>query len=521
MSNLRIEHRRRRKCSFLFVGLFCGCTDEPTPEPSLAHSGVVDTETVDTSDTGSNLDCRPSAKDRHVCITIDSQNRWEIQPNVSGFNLNVANSGISPWDPRLEEAFLALTPSAVRWPTAIGYTGDWRTGQVDTDWALRFNNEFRCTDDNDCEAGRCMTRPTAREPSAQQCRTDCNEDTDCGTGQICLQSTNEDDEITGHCATECPEDDEDFCASDEDCYKADSDRFGCLGDKTEKYLGYQETIMGKGYQPLVDVAELVARTGGRLEIHVNATSDSPESAAELVAYTLERDIPVSLWVLAMETFYFRATTSPPVMWETGYDYSNEMREYVSAIQNAYDTYNDELLEGKEPARVPPISISFSDGENEWQRVWDAGKELDPEATDNKPGIGDDVYANGSFFTAADAHWYVGTPSSTLDEARKAANHQLVEDLPGLIDEWFLPLASDDQLRPTMVFTEYNIQTTWRTALAMVHAAESVMRTASHPEVSLLGFHSLTESCLMYKIATARLPKMRVYTTDMESWIQPH
>ncbi len=478
----------------LFLLLSCsGGGEDPTPH--TGHTGTPHTGTPDTADSGETGDCLPSTDEARVCITIDPDTRWAIQPNVSGFNLNVANSGIAPWDPRLEAAFLALTPGAVRWPTGVGYTGDWRTGQVRTDWALRFNNEFRCETDADCDVGACLTRPTAREPEALQCRTDCSEDADCDTDQICLVFVTEDGESTGHCATECPGDEEDFCANDEDCFKADADRYGCLGEKTEKYLGYQENLLGKGYQPLADVAELVARTGGRLSIHVNATSDSPQSAAELATYTLAREFPVTLWVLALETFYFRAVTSPPVLWETGHDYSSEMRGYVSAIEDAYAAHNASLPEGESPVVVPPISISFSDAESEWQRVWDVGKESDPEASDSKPGIGDDVYANGAFFTAADAHWYVGDPSSTLDEARLAANHQLVEDIPWIIDDWFLALGSDEDLRPTMVFTEYNIQTTWRTALAMVHAAEFVSRTTAHPEVSLLGFHSLTESCM--------------------------
>ena len=321
--------------------------------------------------------------------------------------------------------------------------------------------------------GSCLDRPTAREPDAQQCRTDCSDDEDCAEDEICLEFVNEEDELTAHCTTECTDGGEEDCSSDEDCFKVDADRFGCLGDKTEKYLGYQETILGKGYQPLVDTAELVARTGGRLEIHVNATTDSPESAAELVQYTLERQLPVSLWVLAMETFYFRATSSPPVLWQTGWDYSSEMRGYVSAIEDAYATHNAALPEGSEAVTVPPISISFSDAENEWQRVWDVGKEPDPLLSDSKPGISDELFSNGAVFTAIDSHWYVGDPSSTLDEAYRAANHQLVEDLAWNIDNWFLELGSDENLRPTMVFTEYNIQTTWRTALAMVHAAEFV------------------------------------------------
>jgi hypothetical protein len=469
------------------------------PGPPSDSTDRADThDSADTSDTGgsgSASTCIPSIEEGHICITIDDSVLWEIHPNVSGFNLNVANSGIAPWDPRLEETFLSLTPGVVRWPTGIGYSGDWRTGQVDTDWALRYNNELQCTVEEGCEVGSCETRPTAREPEALQCRADCSADSECDTDQICLQFTNEDGLSTGHCATECTESGEDACTGDEDCFKADADRYGCLGDKAEKYLGYQENIQGKGYQPLIDVAELVARTGGRLEIHVNAMTDSPASATELVTYTLERDIPVDLWVLAMESFYFRTTSSPPVMWESGDAYANDMRAYVTAIETAYEDHNDTLGEGQIEVDIPPISISFSDAENDWQRVWDIGKESDPDLSDSKPGIADNVYASGAFFTAADAHWYVGSPSSTLDEARLAANHQLVEDVTWNIDHWFLPLSSDETLRPTMVFTEYNIQTTWRTVLAMVHAAEFVARATAHPEVSLLGFHSLTEACI--------------------------
>jgi|GEM_PF-6386621 len=475
----------------------------------LACSGKPDTGTDSTSETGTQTGidsaqpCSPSSDDATVCITVSPETRWEIPSNISGFNLNLANAGIAPWDPRLESALLALTPGSVRWPGGIGYTVDWKTGQVDTDRALRFNNEVSCTSVDDCfdekDTGvdtrlECLDRPTAREPDGQQCRVSCTSDEDCATNEICLTFENEDGESTGHCATECPEWDDSICASDEDCYKADADRYGCLGDKTEKYLGYQETILGKGFQPLVDTAELVARTGGDLVIHVNATTGSAEEAGDLATYALEKGIEVDLWAIALETFYFR-TPAPPTLWTEGEAYAEDLRAYVSAIETAYADFNAALPTSDAPIDVPPISISFSDAENTWQRVWDEGKTSDPEATDNNPGIEDSVHKNGAFFTAVDAHWYPGDPSSSMEEARKAINHQLIYDFDENINNWFLPKASDKTLRPTMVFTEYNIQTTWRSVMAMVHAVEFVSRAAAHGEVSLVAYHSLTEGCM--------------------------
>ena len=85
----------------------------------VACSGKPDTGTDSTSETGTQtgLDsaqpCSPSSDDATVCINVSRKTRWEIQPNISGFNLNLANSGIAPWDPRLESALLALTPGTV------------------------------------------------------------------------------------------------------------------------------------------------------------------------------------------------------------------------------------------------------------------------------------------------------------------------------------------------------------------------------------------------------------------------
>jgi len=453
---------------------------------ALACTGPADkgTDTQDTQDTQDS-----GAPAVEVAISVDLGDAWAIQPNVAGFNLNLANSGIAPWDPRLEDAFLDLTPAAVRWPSGIGYTADWRTGQVDTDWALRFHNDLNCTDDAECEGGdSCQPRPTGREPDAKQCWTPCTLDIDCGAEQICLVLTNEDGVDLGQCLATCPGGDDATCASDEDCFKVDADRFACMGDKTEKYLGYQETIKGKGYQPLVDTAELVERTGGRLEIHINGTSNSAAEAGALAEYVLEKGIKVDLYAIAIETFYFRKPT-PPTLWASGWDYAEDLRAHVAAIQQAHL-----------PLDAPPISISFSDAENSWQRVWDEGNESAPGAADSRPGIGDSVFANGAFFTAADAHWYPGEPATPLEEVPLLVNQQLTHDAPGLVDDWFLALGSGVDgdgaaLRPTMVFTEYNVQATWRTSLAMVHAAEFVARMAAHPDVSLLGYHSLTEGCM--------------------------
>jgi hypothetical protein len=279
------------------------------------------------------------------------------------------------------------------------------------------------------------------------------------------------------------------------CYRDDDERHGCIGSKLDNYLGYEEVFAGKGFSTAGDLIRFSESVGAQLLVHFNAMTDSPESAYDQAVEFIEREIEVGGWLLALETFYFRSTNNPPTFWLTGSDYGADMEDYIDQIELAYQEAGLD---------VPPITLSFSDHETSWQSVWDAGKDLaiDPTANDNKPGLGDYIEANGRSFTVSDFHWYPGNGSTLLAEAEVIVNEHLPNYAYQNIDDYFLPLSCadnggvcDDPEDPKISVTEFNIQTTWGSTLAAVHASEFLIRTAIHPRVSHLGFHSMVDGCL--------------------------
>jgi len=337
-----------------------------------------------------------------------------------------------------------------------------------------------------------------------QCATDCYDPVlDHGDDQIC-------EALNFHIETD--ENGNDVETSNQvtrarECYRyrgpsigdTSDDGFGCLGEKVASYLQYMEVTEGKGFYNMGDLIRLTEVVGAQLLIHINSVTDDPESAGDMARELINRGVDVGAYMLAIETFYFRSDKSPPTLWETGWEYGEDMEPYIEAIELAY---SDNGLE------TPTISLSFSDHETAWQSVWDDGKDhaLDPSAVwtsaDNKPGLGDYIQANGRSFTGSDFHWYPGGGNTPFAEAEVLVNDHLPNYASQYIDDYYLPLSCadtngvcEDPDDPEILVTEFNIQTTWGSTLAAVHASEFLMRTSVHPRVSILGFHSLVDGCM--------------------------
>jgi hypothetical protein len=448
-----------------------------------------------------------------ACVSVDSTVKLPVHERLGGFNVNLSHHGLSPWDDRLIQQARKTTAGNFRYPAGIGYTGNWRTGTIEEAWVRRFEADLSCETSGDCTAPKtCEAQGTAAEPNAKQCQQVCDDsdssdpDKDCDGTDLCMNG-----QCTPSCYDPVSGPDDDLCpnpyggGNPYDCRRRGPDEYGCVGHKVSKYLDYGETIKGKGYYLVGDLLRFSEITGARMFIHVNSMTDSPASAGELAAEMIERGADIALWGLAMETFYFRTENPPPTFWTTGYDYAQDMESYIAAINDAY------AQAGLAP---PPISVSFSDHENAWQSVWDWGKDglIDPNGdgtigSDNKPGIGDYVLENGRSFTAADFHWYPGSPSTSLtSDTGVDAIDIISDDLPNkttqFVDEYFLPLSCADEggvcsdpTDPEIIISEYNIQTSWASTLSALHASEFLMRHAVHPRVTLMGFHSLTAGCL--------------------------
>jgi hypothetical protein len=509
-------------------------TDTTTVDTTTSDTTTSDTTTTDTSIEP--LACTGVDSESGAllsCVYVDSDEKSIIHERVVGFNLSVNNHGLSPWDNRIIEQAREVLTGHIRYP-ASGYVADWASGQLSHDWALRFEPDDSCdpTDANACEtdddnyAGEtCSPQPTAASPDDHMCQRVCSTTNDCGSGQICM---------FGQCAVDCYDaiidhGDDQICedlnyhtVTDEngnsieeqnqverkrECYRyqgpslsdTSDDGFGCLGEKVAGYLQFMEVSEGKGFYNMGDLIRLTEVVGAQLLIHVNSVTDDSASAGDLARELIRREVEVGAYLLAIETFYFRSPNSPPTLWADGWSYGEDMEAYTEAINLAY---SDNGLE------TPTISLSFSDHETSWQSVWDDGKDhaLDPSVvwtnTDNKPGLGDYIQAHGRSFTGSDFHWYPGNGNTPLDEAEVTINDHLPNYAYQNIDDYYLPLSCadtngvcDDPENPEILVTEFNVQTTWGSTLAAVHASEFLIRTSVHPRVSILGFHSLVDGCM--------------------------
>jgi len=452
---------------------------------------------------------------RYACVRVNSSEKAAIHERVAGYNLSVKNHGLAVWDNRVLDIARRQFMGSVRFPD-VSYSSNWRSGQLERDWILRFEPDdvcdptkpSACTGEFNHSSEICAPQPTAAHPETHQCQRPCTAATeaqDCDSGEICH---------FGQCALACVgAADLSTCQAQDtyvdpngqvqnnlvqrnrECARGDDGRWGCVGSKVANYLGYEEVVSGKGFSTLGDFARFAESVGAQILVHANTMTDSPESLYDLANEVIERQVDVGAWLLALETFYFRSTNSPPTFWLTGWDYAADMERYITKIEQAY----------AEHQMTPPIiTLAFSDHETDWQSVWDAGKDfaVDPTANDNKPGLGDYIAANGRSFSASDFHWYPGNGSTPFAEAEVLVNEHLQQYAIQNVDNYFLPLSCadtngicEDPDDPKITVTEFNIQTTWSSSLAAVHASEFMLRLADHPRMAILGYHSLTDGCL--------------------------
>ena len=485
--------------------------DDDTSGDDDDSAGDDDDSAGDDDDSAADLCSGSSESGAHrACVSVDSSQRQELRPRLSGFNVMYAHNGAARWDERLNVLARELVPGHIRWATGgNAYSSDWRTGMPDPDWLLRFEPDDNCNNNSNCSgAAQCLPQPTdAWLEFDNQCQIPCTETANCSSGEVCLFE---------QCAPSCVNSsglaDDTLCDPLRTCYRVDVGVHACVGAKVNKYISYRETLTGKGYQMVGDAARSAEILGADLAVHANAVTDSPDSIADLATSLLERGIDVRLWMLANEVFYFRSSGAPPTLWRHGSGYTASVAEYAAAIEGAYNTYNAGLAAAAQ-VPMPEVTISFSDAENAWQRVWDWGKDCmvgpigtdcssPPGSADNKPGIGDWIYDNGLPFAGGDFHWYPGNPTTSLEEARELIAWDLPQVLESSIDDFYLPLLCADQggicaddEDPEITITEFNIQTTWHTALAAVHAAEFMMRASVQPRVSFVAYHSLLDGAM--------------------------
>jgi uncharacterized protein (TIGR03437 family) len=221
-------------------------------------------------------------------------------------------------------------------------------------------------------------------------------------------------------------------------------------------------VNGKGGGSFVDAANRANFLGAKLIVDVNGYTDTPQSAGRMAAFAKANHIPVAVWELSNEPYFYKQFFS------SGADYVAKMKPYYAAIKAA------------DPDAVVAIFFTDAGGTNPnppWDqeiaaypdRYWDAVTyhQYPPQST----GAFSQWMADDNAVLASKTSAYVTGHLAPLNN-------------PGtkfLISE-FLP--TNDGLGDGSSVTD-------RTVYGAIYAAEYVMRMSQVPSMLYVGMHALS------------------------------
>ena len=156
------------------------------PGNNTSDSSSDTQETADTVETGAppSPACSgttASGDGQYACVSVDTREKSSIHERVAGFNMSIKNHGLAIWDNRVLTIARDQLLGHVRFP-GVSYVANWRTGQLERDWILRFESDDVC-DPDDASACQgdynhpnetCAPQPTAAHPDTHQCQRVCS-----------------------------------------------------------------------------------------------------------------------------------------------------------------------------------------------------------------------------------------------------------------------------------------------------------------------------------------------------------
>jgi hypothetical protein len=221
-------------------------------------------------------------------------------------------------------------------------------------------------------------------------------------------------------------------------------------------------VNGKGGGAFLDASNRANYLGAKLIVDVNGYTDTPQSIGQMAAFAIANNIPVAVWELCNEPYFFSQFFS------SGADYVSKMKPYRDAIKAA------------DPNAV--VAIFFSDaGNTNPNPPWDTSigsytdKYWDAVTYHHYPPQSTGPFAQWM----ADENAVLVTKTSAY-----VTGHLAPLNPPGmkfLISE-FLP--SSDGLGSGTSITD-------GTLYGAVYAAEYMMRMSSLPSMLYVGMHALS------------------------------
>ena len=221
-------------------------------------------------------------------------------------------------------------------------------------------------------------------------------------------------------------------------------------------------VNGKGGGSFVDAANRANFLGAKLIVDLNAYADTPESAGQMAAFAKANRIPVAVWELANEPYFYKQ------FFQTGADYVAKVKPYRDAIKAADPKAIVAIFftDAGEPNPNPPWDQSIADYSDKY---WDAV------TYHHYPAQSTDGFSQWM----TDENAVLASKTSAY-----VTGHLAPLNPPGmkfLVSE-FLP--SNDGLGSGTSLTD-------GTLYGAIYAAEYVMRMSTVPSVLYVGPHELS------------------------------
>ncbi|HUI55156.1 MAG TPA: hypothetical protein VLY04_09300 [Bryobacteraceae bacterium] len=226
---------------------------------------------------------------------------------------------------------------------------------------------------------------------------------------------------------------------------------------------------GKGGGSFVDAATRAEFWGAKLIIDVNAFTDTPQSIGQMAAFAKANHIPVAVWELANEPYFFKN------FFVSGADYVAKVKPFYDAIKAA------------DPNAV--VAIFFTDAGNTGAKPWDQSLASYPD----------------KYWDAVTYHHYPAQSTGDFNEWMADENAVLASQTSAYVTGYLAPLNPAgmkfliSEFLPSSDGLGTGTSVTDGTLYGAVYAAEYVMRMSAVPSMLYVGMHALTGSRGVYAV----------------------
>jgi hypothetical protein len=223
-------------------------------------------------------------------------------------------------------------------------------------------------------------------------------------------------------------------------------------------------LAGKGGHQFLDVGNQAKLLGAQLIVVINGYTDTPADAGALAALAQANNIPVAVWELCNEPYFFE-----PLFFASGKDYAGKMKPFRDAIKAV------------DPNAV--VALFFSDPGSK-KPSWDSSV----------------ASYSPQYWDAITYHFY-GAETTGTDFTQWMAdeNANLYSNSASYVTSYVAPLNQAgtkflvSEFNPTGGDLGNNPSLTDGTLYGAIYAAEYIMRMSTVPSVLHVGMHALSST----------------------------